>query len=108
MTGRSSGYQACNLAFHLGVKRILLLGFDMRAVNGRTHWHEQHQRPTSPKDYATHMAPPFKRLAEELGARGVEVVNCTPGSAITAFPVMPIEQALAAERTLETCLAPGA
>lgn len=82
--GANSGFQATNLAitqFH--ATRVLLLGFDMRGG----HWHGDHPDPL------TNVAPaamsPFARSFESMvpGLRdmGVEVVNCTPGSAITCF-----------------------
>ena len=35
--GGNSGYQALNLAYHLGATRMLLLGYDMQATNGLVH-----------------------------------------------------------------------
>jgi len=35
-----------NLAVQLGAARILLLGYDMRAVDGKTHWFGEHPWPT--------------------------------------------------------------
>lgn len=96
-TGRSSGYQAINLAAHLGVARILLLGFDMRAVAGRTHWHMAHKRPTAPEDFTNVMLPWFRTLVEPLAARGIEVLNATPGSAIDCFPRVTLDEALGAK-----------
>ena len=93
-TGRSSGYQAINLAAHLGVARILLLGFDMRPVAGRTHWHMAHKRATTPEDFGNTMLPWFRTLVEPCRARGIEVINCTPGSAIECFPKMTLDEAL--------------
>ena len=93
-TGRNSGYQAINLAVHLGVARILLLGFDMRAVAGRTHWHMAHKRPTAPGDFEKEMLPRFPSLVAPLAERGIEIINCTPGSAIECFPRGRIESAL--------------
>ena len=84
-TGRSSGYQAINLAAHLGVSSILLLGFDMRAVAGRTHWHMEHKRPTAPEDLKNVMLPRFQTLVAPCAQREIEIVNCTPGSAIDCF-----------------------
>jgi hypothetical protein len=65
-TGRNSGYQAINLAVHFGVKRIVLLGYDMRVVNGRTHWHDGHPVETRPTLYETCMLPSFPTLVEPL------------------------------------------
>src|SRR6185437_14057838 len=37
--GRSSGHVAICLAAGLQASRIVLLGFDMRNIHGRSHWH---------------------------------------------------------------------
>lgn len=93
-TGRNSGYQAINLAVHLGATRIVLLGYDMRPVNGKDHWFGP--RPPS---YWT-LTPPYKNFLElfpsivaPLQTLGVEVLNATPGSALTLFPAVRLEDA---------------
>ena len=93
-TGRNSGYQVINLAVHLGVSRILLLGYDMRAVGDKTHWFGGHPVKCSPTVFERTMLPGFPTLVEPLKALGVEIVNCTPGSAIEAFPKQEITDAL--------------
>lgn len=92
-TGRNSGYQAMNLAVHLGASRILLLGYDMaRGVNGRTHWFGDHpDRCRSPygdfrRAYASLVAP--------LAAVGISVSNCSRRTKLACFPVMPLDDAL--------------
>ncbi len=96
-TGRNGGYQAVNLAVHLGAARILLIGYDMKAdAHGRTHWFGDHDEwPTRASIYANVMVPCFATLLPPLAALGVAVVNCTPGSALDAFPHAPLEDALA-------------
>ena len=96
-TGRNSGYQVINLAVHLGAARILLLGYDMRAVEGRTHWHGDHPTPTRASIYPNVMLPGFGTLVEPLKARGVDVINCTPGSALDVFPKRALQEALRAD-----------
>lgn len=95
--GRNSGYQAIGLAVHFGAKRILLLGYDMQAriENGvpKTHWFGDHPGGTNPIVYRQ-MLPQFDTLPKLLAARGVEVVNCTPGSALRCFRTSTIEEAL--------------
>ncbi len=84
-TGANSGYQAINLAVHLGAARIVLLGYDMQTgYNGKQHWHKDHPN-NQPSPYGT-FARYFKSAVAPLEALGVEVVNCTPKSAITCFP----------------------
>ena len=96
-TGRNGGYQAINLAVHLGARRILLLGYDMRlSADGRSHWFGDHADwPTRPNIYRDVFLPHFEGLAHALDAIGVAVVNCTPGSALQVFPTAPLDQALA-------------
>lgn len=92
--GGNSGYQAVNLAAHLGARRIVLLGFDMRVVNGRRHWFGDHPGQLNmPSDYAQWVRR-FETAAEELMDMGIEVINATPGSALPWFTMMPIEAAL--------------
>jgi hypothetical protein len=93
--GRNSGHQAINLAVHLGARRILLLGFDMQTgVRGKVHWFGDHPYGTPP--------PPFYDFRERLAtlvaplrAQGIEILNCTPGSALECFEQRPWREALA-------------
>jgi hypothetical protein len=87
-TGKNSGYQAINLAVHLGAKRIVLLGYDMRGE----HFFGRHPDGSKPPFHLC--IPKFKTLLEPLRALGVEVVNCSPRTAIDAFPVRPLAEVL--------------
>lgn len=94
-TGGNSGYQAINLAVHLGAKRIVLLGYDMKMDGGRNNWHGEPRPHASPDVYAQSMLPHFASLVDPLRKLGVEVVNATPGSALETFPKATLEEALA-------------
>lgn len=95
--GGSSGYAAMNLALQLGAARLVLLGFDMRpAPDGRTHFFGDHPTATPPEVYAL-MLSYFPTMLPELKARGIEVINATPGSALTAFQVRPLSELLDAD-----------
>ena len=97
-TGKNGGYQAIDLAVHLGAKRILLLGYDMRpAEDGRLQWHKGHPIKGNPRQYEEHMLPMFPSLVQPLAKRGVEVLNCTPKSALKVFPMVALEVALGIE-----------
>lgn len=79
--GRNSGYQAINIAHLMGASRVLLLGYDMHTVEGQSpRWFGHHPNQLVPdyRDYIEH----FNTIANQ-GA--VEVINCTPGSAIECF-----------------------
>lgn len=93
-TGSNSGYQAINLSVHLGIKRILLLGYDMRTVNGISHWHSGHPVKTPESVYSSLMMPAYNDAVKPLSARGVTVINCTPDSALKVFPQMTLSEAL--------------
>lgn len=93
-TGKNSAYQAMHIAVHLGVKRILMCGLDMRPVNGREHWHDDHPdgvRKTMPFNVWITL---FNQAAPFLRARGIEVINCTPDSALHCFKKQRLEDAL--------------
>lgn len=93
-TGQNSGYQALNLMLHLGVKRALLLGFDMQPVNGKSHWHKEHPVPTEKAVYPKFLKN-YRAAAAEFAAAGLEIINCTPGSALDCFKFSKLEEALA-------------
>lgn len=95
-TGANSAYAAMNLAVHLGVKRVILLGCDMRAVNGKTHCHPDHPQGMAnpgPSNFQTWIQN-FRSTLPDLEKAGVEVINATPGSALDCFPMVTLEEAL--------------
>ena len=94
VTGWHSGFQALNLAILAGAKTILLMGFDGKpSKEGRTHFFGEHPSPTNPAIFE-HMRRSFSAVENDLKARGVRVINCSPGSVIDSFEKMTIEQAL--------------
>lgn len=84
-TGRNSGYQALNLAIHFGCKRIILLGYDMKYQNNKKHWHPDHPRPLNNFPLGNKFAHHFEEAAPLLQEVGVEVINCSPDSALSCF-----------------------
>lgn len=91
-TGHNSGYQAINLAVHYGATRIVLLGYDMQTLNGRTHFFGDHpQRQDSPYEMFRRA---FASAVDDLKALGVTVLNCSRTSALTCFPRVPLESVL--------------
>lgn len=86
--GYNGTYQAINVAVHLGASRILLLGVDMKGGHFFGH-HPDHSHPP----FALCLER-FATLVEPLRAAGVEILNCTPKSALTVFPMVPLMDAL--------------
>lgn len=93
--GGHSGYQAINLAIHLGAERIVLLGYDMQARDGRQHFFGAHAHRaadhTLPFDWFHYHWP---SMVEPLQARGVQVLNASRESALTLFPRVSLTEAL--------------
>lgn len=94
-TGRNSIFQALNIAVLAGVRRALLLGVDGKeAADGRTHFHGGHPAPTPYSLFFEAMRKSFAASEASIKESGVEVLNCSPGSAIDAFPKVSLEEAL--------------
>lgn len=113
---KNSGVSAINLAYHLGAKRILLLGFDFKAGQNRVHFHtgypDKTKTPTArqrkkgikaPKripDFEV-VADTFVRFNENMNqvkkdadALGLEVINLSPESNINVFEKMSVKEFL--------------
>ena len=89
--GRDSGYQAEQIAALLGAARVLLLGMDARS-NG--HWHAGYAGGFGELDGFEYHILAHRQLAPILAERGCEVVNCSHGSAIDAYPKVALEDVL--------------
>jgi hypothetical protein len=94
--GGNSGYQAINLAVLLGVREIILLGFDLHAPGRRRHWHPDHPIGMNNPDTSNFEGwlKRFDELPPDLERAGVRVINCSPGSALKVFPSSALEDAL--------------
>lgn len=93
--GGNSGFQAINLAVQFGAARILLVGFDMRVDLG-VHWHGRHGAGLG--DPSEMNVSNWRRILDAAAPRfaelGVEVINCSPISALTGYPVMNFSEAI--------------
>lgn len=92
-TGQNSGFQAINLAILAGARRIVLLGFDMNATEKKVHWFGDHPIQTPVSNFSAWL-PYFPKLAKAVKPLGVDIINCTPGSAIRCFPMRDLESVL--------------
>ena len=85
----NSGGSVINLAYHLGAKRLVLLGYDMRRVGDKANWHDEHPAPE--KNPYNRFMKRFESIAQDARKLGFEIINATPGSALTYFPMMRLE-----------------
>lgn len=83
--GLNGVYQSINVAVHLGASRIVLLGVDMRGG----HFHAAHPDRSAPP-FALCIER-FATLVKPLADLGIDIVNCTPKSALKCFPMASLE-----------------
>jgi len=89
--GKNSGYQAINVAYLLGCTRIILLGYDMKG-GPEAHFFGLHPEGLRRcPDYGKFVAA-FRSIDPD--EYGIEIINCTPGSALDAFPKRPLDEVL--------------
>lgn len=114
--GHSSGFQLPQIAYHAGFRRLLLCGYDMRFA---VDYDGRNQRiGSSPRHYFGEYKEPelkhwpsvkvkdgvFVELIEQFEKvkrlnPDVEIVNCSPGSAMTCFPIRTLGECLTSLQT---------
>ncbi|MCA0032749.1 hypothetical protein [Mesorhizobium sp. B263B2A] len=87
----SSGHIMTCLVQDMGGARAILSGFECRAVDGRTHGHEDYNGLHDMPVFEGQFLPGWRGLAKVLT---IDVVNATPGSAIDCFPFRSLEDCL--------------
>lgn len=93
--GFNSGHQALQLAAHFGATTIILLGLDMRrGPDGRAHFFGNHPASLNAGMAFDRFIAGFEAAAADYARAGIRVINATPDSALTCFPMMPLEAAL--------------
>ncbi len=80
VAGTDGGSNAVNIAFHFGVARIVLVGFDMKGGS----FHDKHLVKPQPGCFDT-FTRSLTRMGEVLEKHNVEVLNATLNSALTCF-----------------------
>lgn len=91
-TGGNSGFQAINLAYLHGFRRILLLGYDYQ--NSGQHWHGKHSgslnKHPDMRRWIRHMENAYPLMQKA----GLEIINCSRDTAINCLPRSNITQEL--------------
>ena len=92
-TGGNSGFQAMNLAAIHGAKKIILLGFDYgyKSDTPKHFFGEHPAKINRGSDYREWL----DRINKASLKIKIPVLNCSKQSAITCFPKMSLEDALA-------------
>jgi len=94
-SGGNSGFQAVNLAAQAGASRIVLVGFDYSLARG-VHWHGAH--PPGMNNPSARNCERWRAdmdgAAPLLAGLGVDVLNASPHSSLTAFEKRPLWECL--------------
>jgi len=90
--GASSGQGAMNVAIKLGAKELVLIGFDMRVVDGVHNFHNDHGRKVPASIYLDQHAKSLKYMVPIAESLGIKIVNCTQDSAIDFISIEPLEK----------------
>lgn len=100
--GSNSGFQAINLAILKGCRRIVLVGFDMQSTGGNRHFFGDHPKGMNRMTRYEDFLPRFETAARHMPP-GIKIVNATTQTALYAFPVKPLDEALAANLRGSDC-----
>jgi len=95
---RNSGAAAISLAYHLGVKTVYLLGFDMTlGSQAFSHWHGSHvpdgKKARKAPPFMTHLLA-FPAIATDAERLGVKIYNVSPESKIDVFEKVSLKEVL--------------
>ncbi len=87
---------AINLAVHLGVAKIVLLGIDQKTTDGK-HWHHASHPWNPTANCWARQQMDMPKIAEDLKALNIPCVNASPGSALALWPIVSLEDHVAAD-----------
>lgn len=97
----NSGAAAVSVAVQAGAKRIILLGFDMKRDEAKTHWHREYYPPETKKGAPSPLTAPYHRwatgfenIARDAQKMGIEILNANPDSAIPHFKKVTVKELL--------------
>jgi hypothetical protein len=94
----NSGGAAISLAAWLGVKRIVLVGFDMTLSNSNQHFHNEYIKKGTKLavknlPFSKHLQG-FPFIKADADRMGIEIINTSLNSAIQDFPKVHIKELL--------------
>lgn len=89
--GSNSGYQALNLAFLMGGRSFILVGYNMQALQGTKHFFGDHPPGLNSNSPYPSFVKKFATIQPEIRAL---VTNCTPNTALTCFKKADLEETL--------------
>lgn len=92
--GNNSGAHILNLLYNCNVKKIVLLGYDMKVINSKSHWHAGHDLPIKPEVYSNLFIPSIQSMADAFKRASITVINTSSDSDLKCFPRMKLEDTI--------------
>lgn len=89
--GSNSGFQALNLVHSWGCTRILLVGYNMQKVAGRSHFFTDRHPDLNKASPYNNFVEAYNNIQPHIREK---IINCTPDSALTAFRKSRLEDEL--------------
>lgn len=90
--GSNSGYQIMNCASLLGIKTMILIGYNMQIVDKQAHFFGDHPQGMSRNNSYHSFASQFKSI--DYKKMGVTIINTAQPTKLDAFPKMPLDDAI--------------
>ena len=91
----NSGLRALQWAVGRNAKRVILLGYDCKHIDGRAHWHDNYPALGNAVS-VTRWPEQFAKYARQIRGR-CDVVNCSPDTALTCFLRQDLQSVLRVE-----------
>jgi len=88
--GNNGGAQVLNLLHNMKVREIVLLGYDMKLVASKSHWHDGHGLPIRPSVYFNFISS-INSMAPFLKNAKINVINTSLESDLKCFPKQKLE-----------------
>lgn len=89
VSATNSGTMAANWSINEGHDVVILLGMDLREVDGRKHWHDGYRHKSPPKT-CEQMLEEWRGIRAASEALGRRILHGTPGSALDEVEYRPL------------------
>jgi len=96
----NSGLMAANLAYQLGANLVVLIGMDLKEINGRKHFHEGYTHP-SPSKTCKEMLIEWTNIRKEVWENEIDLLHATPNSALTEVDYLPLDQIIENDKRMD-------
>ena len=90
----NSGACAIGIAMASGASKIVLIGYDCQATDGKTHWHGDHVAGLSNAISIKRWPAQFQNVATAAKNHGVQIINASRATGLKCFERQSLECAL--------------